>query len=207
MTSLRRFIGEPDDSGRKTAISYTARPGLEHGRPIDANATCFSTATYRLGTSGQPMSSNGNCCGRTSALSCVPARSVGGSSTDHCRSRGRRAKRSRGCRPSASPRPGVHATQSRRSRRWHCWLHHDGYLRLCGNGVLSEPGPHMASSCDCSAPLVVCAQCNIGDLTHYGRRLARSLRSHDDACSRVGDLRNALTLARDHESPLQNPGA
>jgi len=46
----------------------------------------------------------------------------------------------------------------------------------------------------------------IGDFTHYGRRLARGLRSDDDARGRVGDLRNALTLARDHEAPSQSPG-
>src|SRR5262249_35233593 len=113
----------------------------------------------------------------------------------------------RGCRSGASPRPGVHATGSRLSHRWHYWLHHDGYLRLCRYGVLSEPGPHMASSCGYSPDSVVCALRSIGDFTYYGRRLARGLRSHDDARSRLGDLRNALTLACDHETPSQNPGS
>ena len=64
----------------------------------------------------------------------------------------------------------------------------------------------MASSFGRSPDPVVCALRTIGDFTHYGRRLARGLRSHDDAGSRVGDLRNALTLARDHEAASQNPG-
>jgi len=46
----------------------------------------------------------------------------------------------------------------------------------------------------------------IGDFTHYGWRLARGFRSDDDARGRVGDLRNALTLPRDHEEPSQSPG-
>jgi len=59
----------------------------------------------------------------------------------------------------------------------------------------------MASSFRCSPDPVVSALRIIGDFTHYGRRLARGLRSDDDARGRVGDLRNALTLARDHEAP------
>ena len=90
-------------------------------------------------------------------------------------------------------------------RRRHYWLHHDGYLRLCRDDVLSEPGPHMASSFGCSPDPVFSALRIIGDFTHYGRRLARGLRSDDDARGRVGDLRNALTLARDHEAPSQSP--
>ena len=78
------------------------------------------------------------------------------------------------------------------------------------NGTFLEPaalpGLHLASSCGCRPDPVVCALRTIGDSTHYVRRLARGLRSHDDARSRVGDLRNALTLARDHEAPSQNPG-
>ena len=62
----------------------------------------------------------------------------------------------------------------------------------------------MASGFDCSPDPVVCALRIIADFTHYGRRLARGLRSHDDARGRVGDLRNAVTLARDHEAPKQN---
>jgi hypothetical protein len=152
------------------------------------------------------MASNVDCCGRIFALSSVLASPVGGISIDNCRSRGRRVSRSRACRSGASPRSGVHATQSRLSRRWHYWLHHDGYLRLCRDDVLSEPGPHMASSFGCSPDPVVSALRIIGDFTHYGRRLARGLRSDDDARGRVGDLRNALTLARDHEAPSQSPG-
>jgi hypothetical protein len=147
----------------------------------------------------------GNCCGRAGTLSSVAASSVGSSSIDSCRRRGRRAGRSRGCRSGASPRPGVHATLPRLSHRWHYWVHTDGYLRLFRNGVLPERGPHVAASCDCSPFLVICTQRIIGDYTHHGRTLARGLRSHDNARGRVGDLRNAVTLARDHEAPSQNP--
>ena len=47
----------------------------------------------------------------------------------------------------------------------------------------------------------------IGDFTPYGRRLTRGLRSHGDARGRVGDLCNVVTLARDHETPSQNPSS
>ena len=83
----------------------------------------------------------------------------------------------------------------------------DGYLRFCRNGVLSEPYPHMASSCGCTPDPFVCALYTIGDFTHYGRRLARGLRPHDDAHRRLGDLRNAPTLGRDHETGAQSPSA
>ena len=81
-----------------------------------------------------------------------------------------------------------------------------GYLRFHKSYVRSEPGPHMASSFGCRPDSVVCALHIIVDFTHYGRRLGRGLRSHDDARSRVGDLRNALTLAHDHEALSQNAG-
>jgi hypothetical protein len=80
---------------------------------------------------------------------------------------------------------------------------HAGHLHLCRNGVLSEPGPHMASSFGRGRDPVVCAVPIIGDFTHYERRLARGFRSHDDARGSVGDLCNAPTLARDHEAPRQ----
>src|ERR1700693_2842895 len=147
-----------------------------------------------------------DCGGRIFALSSVHASSVRGIRIDNCRRRGRRVSCSRDGWSGASPRSGVHATQPRLSRRWHYWPHHDGYLRLCRDDVLSEPCPYMASSFGCSPDAVVSALRIIGDFTHYGRRLARGLRSDDDARGRVGDLRNALTRARDHEAPSQSPG-
>ena len=131
---------------------------------------------------------------------------MGGGSIDNYGSSGRRAGRSRCCCSRASPRSGVHPAQSRLSHHWHYWLHHGGHLRLCWNCVLSEPSPHVASNFVCRSDPVLCALRIIGDFTHHGRRLARSLRSHDHARSRVGDLRNALALARDHDAPFQNPG-
>jgi hypothetical protein len=148
----------------------------------------------------------GNCCGRAGAFSRIPASCLGRSGIDNCRSRGCRASCSRGCRSGDSPQPGVHTTQCRISHRCYYRLHRGGHLRLCGNGVLSEPGPHMASSFGNSPHPVACALRVIGDFSHHGGRLARGLRSHDDACGRVGGLRDALTLARDHEGPTQSPG-
>ena len=116
----------------------------------------------------------------------------------------RRGGRSGGCRLGASLRPGVHATKFRLSNRCHYWLHRGGNLPLCRNDVLSEPGPHMASSFGCSPDPGVCALRTIGDFTHYGRRLARGLRSHDDARRRVGDLRSPATFGRNHEAPSRN---
>jgi hypothetical protein len=154
----------------------------------------------------EPVSKIGNPSGRAGVLSQNPASCLGRGSIDNYRSRRRRARRSRGCRSGASPRPGVHATQSRLSHRCHYWLHRDGYLRLCRNRVLSECGPHMASSFGCCPYRVVCAQLIIRDFTHYGRRLARGLRAHVDARSCMGDLRHGLTLARAHEAPSQDSG-
>jgi hypothetical protein len=62
----------------------------------------------------------------------------------------------------------------------------------------------MASNFGRGRDPVVCAVSIIGNFTHYGRRLARGFRSHDDARGSVGDLCNALTLARDHEAPAQD---
>ena len=119
------------------------------------------------------------------------------------REEGVRREQAKTCprQPDPSPGSGVHATQSWFSHRCHHSLHRDGHLHLCRNGVLSEPCPHMASNFGRGRDSVVCAVPVIGDFTHYGRRMARGLCSHDDALSRVGDLRNALTLARDHKHP------
>jgi hypothetical protein len=46
----------------------------------------------------------------------------------------------------------------------------------------------------------------IGEVTQYGRNLARGLRSHGDARSGVGALCNALTGTCDHEAPSENTG-
>ena len=75
-------------------------------------------------------------------------------------------------------------------------------------GMASYPNavPHMASNFSHGLDPVVCAVPAHGDFTLYRRRLARGFRPHDDARGSVGDLRNALTLARDHEAPSQSPG-
>ena len=70
----------------------------------------------------------------------------------------------------------------------------------------SEPGPHMASSCDDYPYPVVCTQRIAGEFSYYGRRLAKGLCSHDDAHSGLGNLRNAFALARAHEAAPQRPG-
>ena len=62
----------------------------------------------------------------------------------------------------------------------------------------------MASSCNCSPNFVVYTRRIIGSFPQYGRNLARGLRSHDDARSRLGALCNALTGTCDLEAPSQN---
>ena len=125
-------------------------------------------------------------------------------SIDYCRSRGRGASRSRGCRLDPSPGSGVHAAQSWFSRYCHHSLHYDGHLRFCRNGVLSEPRPHMAWDFGRDPDPILCAVPIVGDFPYYGRKVARGFCSHDDARGRVGDLYNAPTLARNHEAPRQN---
>ena len=74
------------------------------------------------------------------------------------------------------------------------------------NYVRSEPGPHMASSCDGSPNFVVYTRRIIGVVTQYGRKLERGLRSHGDARSGVGSLCNALTGTCYHEAPSESAG-
>jgi len=147
-----------------------------------------------------------NRCGRTDALSRALGISVGGSGTDDCRGRGCGARRSRGCRSDTSSGSDVHTTQSGFSHHCHHNVHRHGPLRLCRNGVVSEPGPQLASNFGLVGDCVVCAVRIIGDFTHHGWRLARGFRSHDDARGRVGDLCNAFALARDHDAPTQDAG-
>jgi len=145
-----------------------------------------------------------NCCGRNGAFSSGPASSLGSSGIDNRRCRGRRVGRSRGRRSHPSPGSLVHPAQFRFTHRCHHSLHRDGYLCFCRNRILSEPGPHMASSFRRGCDPFVCALRLVGDFTHHGRRLARGFRSHDNARGSLGALCHALTLARDHQAPRQN---
>ena len=81
-----------------------------------------------------------------------------------------------------------------------------GYLRFHKSYVRSEPGPHMASSCDCRPNFVVYTRRIIGVVIQYRRTLERGMRSHDDPRSGVGALCDAFTGTCYHEAPSENTG-
>ena len=66
------------------------------------------------------------------------------------------------------PDPAFTPAQHRFSSRCHCRLHHHGHLRLRRTGVLTEPGPNLASGIGGTPDSVVCAVPGIADFAHHG---------------------------------------
>ena len=78
-----------------------------------------------------------------------------------------------------------------------------GYLRFHKSYVRSEPGPHMASSCDCRPNFVVYTRRIIGVI---GARWSEACALMTIHVVGVGALCDAFTGTCYHEAPSENTG-